>query len=388
MGNILCCLLATNEDSKSNLIENVQHPQDKNKNYHSNPEEIIQIKDVAELRERGLEYRFVPCHRHAKTKTNTTKGKGTNGKPPLNCHCEECVTRLFHLNTVITVENRKSFIPDGSFFDEVARICQELTQERILKEYSMKFVTLQANENDDSLNQSKRIEALVSYNYDDDDNNKERPTLLIITGKGKSRAGILSVKHLLVSGMEVGSTMFPIRQAQRRGWDVVILDPNAWGIRDGMEVIEQSLNILSRRPTNRRTTPISILAHSAAGGFLVRYLVTGERRQDLLSRIQSIAFTDSTHRLAWARSEPIVHGLLQSPKCLYVRNNSLGSDFPHIAHKQPEAGRDADCDEWWRGRFGSLKTVWAGTEDHSLVFWTARHVIWTLFDQNLPDTVV
>jgi hypothetical protein len=61
----------------------------------------------------------------------------------------------------------------------------------------------------------------------DDPKEDDRPTLIIMAGKGKSRAGILSVKHLLMSGMEVGSASYHIEQALSRNWNVVCLDPNA-----------------------------------------------------------------------------------------------------------------------------------------------------------------
>jgi hypothetical protein len=208
-----------------------------------------------------------------------------------------------------------------------------------------------------------------------------------MTGKGKSRAGILSVKHLLISGMEVGSASYHIEQALFRNWNIVCLDPNAWGTHHGMEVLEKSLDKLLLDDGAKKKGHVAILAHSASGGYIVRYLLSGNRHLELFQRLQCIAFTDSTHRLAWARNHPQLHNFLQSKKCLYIRNNSLGSDFPHVAYKEPKAGDDCKVDEWWRARFGSLRTVWAGTSDHSLVCWMARKVVWEFFKDNASDNM-
>merc|ERR1711957_70392 len=50
--------------------------------------------------------------------------------------CPDCHDRLFHIasNTLITAENRVSFIADGNMYEEVARLCQEHAQDLIQKE--------------------------------------------------------------------------------------------------------------------------------------------------------------------------------------------------------------------------------------------------------------
>ena len=46
------------------------------------------------------------------------------------------------------------------------------------------------------------------------------------------------------------------------------------------------------------------------------------------------------------------------------------------------AGQDADTDQYWEHRFGSVRTVWAGTADHSLTNWAAHDSIWEHFDRH------
>jgi hypothetical protein len=165
------------------------------------------------------------------------------------------------LNDPITAENRKQYISDGHFFDQVSDVCQEQVQERLVSDYRLKFVTL--HQDNDEASKGRIIQALVNENYNEMDNPEEddRPTLIIMTGKGKSRAGILSVKHLLISGMEVGSASYHIEQALSRNWNVVCLDPNALGTHHGMEVLEKSLDKLLGQDSQK-----SLLSSSSPGG--------------------------------------------------------------------------------------------------------------------------
>jgi hypothetical protein len=395
MGTIFCYPKADKveepkSDGRSLLIEDDSKPPSSSQ--QEKKPIVVVIKNAQDLlHHHGIEYRFVACQRHSSY--GDTIYNQDNSSTARRIACEECTTRLFHCNDPITVENRKQYISDGHLFDQVSDVCQEKVQERLVNDHRLKFVTLH-QDNDDETSKSKRriIQALVNENYDDDEmdnpvvEDDDRPTLIIMTGKGKSRAGILSVKHLLISGMEVGSASYHIDQALSRNWHVVCLDPNAWGTHHGMEVLEKSLDQLLLLDNDggaaRKTGPVAILAHSAAGGYLVRYLLSGTLHLELFQRLQCIAFTDSTHRVAWARNDPQLYQFLQSKKCLYIRNNSLGSEFPHVAHKQPKAGDDCKVDTWWRARFGSLRTVWAGTSDHSLVCWMARNVVWEFFNAN------
>jgi hypothetical protein len=48
-------------------------------------------------------------------------------------------------------------------------------------------------------------------------------------------------------------------------------------------------------------------------------------------------------------------------------------------------GDECAKDRFWSHRFGQIKTVWAGTTDHSLTNWAARASIWEHFDNNAGD---
>ena len=60
----------------------------------------------------------------------------------------------------------------------------------------------------------------------------------------------------------------------------------------GMETVTQSLNVILSNDENKL---YYILAHSASGGYLVRYLL-----EHSCDSLRAVVFTDSTHRIAWA----------------------------------------------------------------------------------------
>ena len=97
---------------------------------------------------------------------------------------------------------------------------------------------------------------------------------------------------------------------------VILVDPNARGWQVGMDTLERSMNALVCPATS---SPIFVLAHSAGGGFLVRYLLT---HPDMLPHMVAIAFTDSTHNVQWTKDDEVLFEFLQSASCLYVRNTA------------------------------------------------------------------
>jgi len=328
--------------------------------------------------------------------------------------CPECATRLFHIrsDTMITEENRKSFIADGDLYEEVTRLCQEYAQELMQQEGKLEWVTIC---NDES--KGEPVRALVDHDNrlvldksgdecadsskanspqssQDRNGNRAIPVLLIITGKGKVRAGIFSRQHLLTTGIEASTGLPMIREAKRRGMKVVVLDPNARGDRKGMVTFEQSIRVLfghRAAPSSEDQPPtesdddstdhlLYVLAHSAAGAQLVRYLM--DKTHDL-SSIQAIAFTDSTHNIQWTKKSPSLANLLESGSCLYFKSADQHRDADWQHRKLGEA---VDTDKHWHHRYGKIKTLWAGTHEHALTNWVAHEHIWDHFDNHVDTT--
>ena len=219
--------------------------------------------------------------------------------------------------------------------------------------------------------------------------NQTNDTFLVSTGKGKVSAGIFSRQHLLTTGLEPSTALPLLREARSRGMNCVVIDPNARGDRVGMETFQESVRSLFQQADCSAEVEdaiipatndghIYVLAHSAAGGQLVRYLLD-KNQSALLPRIRSITFTDSTHSVQWLKKHPHISSFIQSSKALYVRSaNPMRDD----GWENAKPGDECDKDHFWSHRFGQIKTVWAGTTDHSLTNWAARASIWEHFDKS------
>lgn len=409
------------------------HTEDEHRDYLATI--LEQVKDLhgeEGLRAAGFEYRMVRCQQHqlqrveAPVPTKSSQGEEEkksdsdspegepqqeeditdervekqlsarvavmSGVPPAKATmpCFQCATRLFHIesDSLITEKNLQQYVADGIMYEEVTRLCQECAQEAMQREGKLEWVTIC---NDPAHSQAVRAlvhedHHLVSGSMTDtaDDN----PTLLIATGKGKVKAGIFSRRHLLTSGMEASTALPMVLEAARRNMSCVIFDPNARGDRLGMDTFEKSFEVVLGHldhttrdecaphvPSNRA---LYIVAHSASGSQLVRYML--DRVHGYLPYLRAIAFTDSTHNIQWTRNNQELRSLLGSPRCVYFRSASKHHD--DLWHTR-KAGDAVEADSYWEHRFGSIKTLWAGTEEHSLMNWFAHVHIWDHFDQHL-----
>lgn len=310
--------------------------------------------------------------------------------------CQECATRLYYIgtDTLITEENRKQYIADGAMYEQVTRLAQECAHEEMQRAGNLEWITVC----DDPAHEQP-VRALVHEDHHlvnkdrAEDTADDHPTLLIATGKGKVRAGIFSRQHLLTSGMESSTALPMIVEAKKRQMSVVIFDPNARGDRYGMTTFEKSFEVVlghldhtntdnSQMPAAEEHGPskraLYIVAHSASGSQLVRYML--DRSHGYLPYLRAIAFTDSTHNIQWTRKNEALQNLLGSKRCVYFRSASKNHD--DLWHTR-KAGEAVETDSFWKHRFGGIKTVWAGTEEHSLMNYFANGHIWEHFDEHL-----
>jgi hypothetical protein len=349
----------------------------------------IEMEGLNGLKECGFHYEFTPCTVH----------KGVKNSDTLSMCPDCCGNRLYHTEsgTLITQTNRKNFIADGEMYEACTGLCQEYAQELMQREGDLHWVSVCEDEE-----KGTPIRVLVDKDYplhvkhfeqksdvddakmsnENENNDPTKPTLLIITGKGKVRAGIFSRQHLLVSSIESSTALPMIQDAKKRNMRVAILDPNARGDRNGMSTFEESMRTLFGREINESDTddphhgPVYILSHSASGSQLTRYLQT--EGHHLLRHIKSIAFTDSTHSIQWLKDHHDIASFFQGPASLYIRSSNEDRDYDWQNHRP---GDIASTDEHWQHRFGQIQTVWAGTNDHSLTNWYSHSCIWDHFDR-------
>ena len=326
-------------------------------------------------------------------KSQTRKERGAN--------TNNTIMRLFHKesNTMITTTNRKEFIADGAMYDIICRLAMEYSVELMIKDGGLQWIIIAAAEVEE--NQSEPIRALISTRLVEDESRLDNePTLLIATGKGRVRAGIFSRQHLLTTGLECGSAIQFVREGRNRKMNVIILDPNVHGDRVGMVTFERSISHLFRRWEKKEEVIITattteqsatlkqkqknlyVLSHSQSGAQFVRYLLNKSDRY--LPHIRAIAFTDSTHNIQWTKTtnQEGLRNLLESDKCVYFKRSDESTN--HILAPLASIGRVVDTDDFWKHRFGKIKTLCAGTSEHSLTNYFANELIWAHFVKYLP----
>jgi len=304
----------------------------------------------------------------------------------------ETIMRLFHeeSNNMITTANRKEYIADGAMYDTICRLAMEYSIELMIKDGGLRWITTSAEVE----NQSEPIRVLVSTRIVEDESRLDNePTLLIATGNGRVRAGIFSRQHLLTSGLECSSAIQFVREARKRNINLVIVDPNVHGDRVGMATFELSISHVFHRwekeevmteESTLKQKNLYILSHSQSGAQFVRYLLNKSDRY--LPRIRAIAFTDSTHNIQWTKinNQEGLQNLLESDECVYFKRSDKITD--HILAPLPTLGRVVETNTFWEHRFGKIKTLCAGTSEHSLTNWFASKYIWAHFDQYLPNS--
>ena len=349
------------------------------------------------LKVAGLEYQKVKCDEH---------GHLVEADSSFDSNELREMTRLFHAetNTIITNENRKLFIADGDMYDAVARLCQEFAQDVMITEANLEWHTVcEQGKN------AEPIRALVSKGFISNDEAiphesgkaqhvpEAKPTLLIATGKGKVRAGIFSRQHLLISGVECSTALELCRDAVKRDMNVVMVDPNVHGDRLGMVTFEKSMAKVFHRweqphnpdchPSDRppfSSKDLYVLSHSQSGAQLARYLL--DKSEHYVPHIRAVAFTDSTHNVQWTRGNKELHDLLQSPICLYFKVSKDSNASPSRQKRLGRldtAGKEVTTDDFFKHRFGRIKTLCAGTTEHSLTTFFAHKDIWGHFDAHL-----
>jgi hypothetical protein len=304
---------------------------------------------------------------------------------PMFCHL--CTRRLYHVesNTMVNNENRKEFIADGSMYEVISRLVQEAAQEVMMEEGNLEWVTIEEARD----HKSEPIRLLMSSTHPLLTKKRDGAgTVLICTGRGKVRAGIFSRQHLICSGLEMATAVPLVRDAVTRNLNVAIVDPNVHGEASGFVTFQRTMDFLEAGGYDESQVDSSghmyIVSHSASGGHMVRYFLEKSDGCAFLRSIRAIAFTDSTHNIQWAKANDKTHlfDKLQDSQCVYfrcarARDGIAGDGNKWYLHP---AGELVSTDSFWRHRFGTIRTMWAGTNEHSLTNWFAHNKIWEHFD--------
>lgn len=312
--------------------------------------------------------------------------------------CHLCSLRLFDIksSTMVDSDNRKEFIADGDMYEAVSRLVQERAQNIMMEEGGMEWVTVGKACQEDA----EPIRFLINSDHPwlTRECGNARPTLLICTGRGKVRAGIFSRQHLICSGLETATAVPLVRDAVTRHLNVVIVDPNVHGENQGFVTFQKTMDSLEeyfgvsqdwKMEEKLPCRDLYVVSHSASGGHMVRYFLN-KCDSEFLRNIRAIAFTDSTHSIQWAKAESTkcLYDMLQSDQCVYFRCAREGDGIAGDGNKWylHPAGEQVLTDSFWRHRFGTIPTMWAGTNEHSMTNWYSHAKIWEHFDNFLFGT--
>lgn len=311
--------------------------------------------------------------------------------------CHLCTRRLFDIasNTMMDSDNRKRFIADGDMYEAASRLVQEHAQYVMMDEGRMTWVTVEEARDE----HTEPIRILINSDHPlvTGRSSNDRPTVLICTGRGMVRAGIFSRQHLMCTGLESSTAVPIVRDAVTRHLNVVIVDPNVHGEAQGFVTFQKTMNFLEghfgvadqEKETEEKELScrhMYVVSHSASGGHMARYFLD-KCDSAFLRNIRAVAFTDSTHSIQWAKADDkkYLFDLLQGKQCVYFRcarerDGIAGDGNKWYLHP---AGEHVQTDSFWRHRFGTILTMWAGTNEHSLTNWYSHAKIWEHFDHFL-----
>jgi hypothetical protein len=302
--------------------------------------------------------------------------------------CQLCTRRLYHVesNTMVNHNNRKEFIADGSMYEVISRLVQEAAQEVMMEEGNLEWVTIEEARDQ----KSEPIRLLMSSTHPILTKVRDgADTVLICTGRGKVRAGVFSRQHLICSGLEMATAVPLVRDAVVRNLNIAIVDPNVHGEASGFVTFQRTMDFLEADhygvpQVDSSSRHMYVVSHSASGGHMVRYFLEKSDGCAFLRNIRAIAFTDSTHSIQWAKAndKKYLYDKLQDGQCVYfrcarARDGLAGDGNKWYLHP---AGEFVNTDSFWRHRFGTIRTMWAGTNEHSLTNWFAHQKIWEHFD--------
>jgi len=303
---------------------------------------------------------------------------------------------LFYQNTHtrITPINRPHWIAHGVHYNLLARLCQEY-----YLEYGQ-FVQKMIHHDDEG---GPRPVHVWTTSSSSSSSSHTQPILLVCTGRGQVRAGIFSRQALLTHSIELGSASNVVQLAKQRNMQTILVDPNAYGERYGMEQLHV---VLKYYLTLQLQRPIYLWAHSASGGHLVRYLMDHIAQ---VHRIRGIVFTDSTHNIQWVAPsqqdfvplqhrrlsasqalrestlrvppvKPLLYRFLESDRCVYYRSHNVRQQHDRTNDHPYVAGTIIPTDSFWKHRFGMIITKWAGTDEHA---WTNAYCAENAFSSHM-----
>ena len=194
--------------------------------------------------------------------------------------------------------------------------------------------------------------------------NSPKKLLVVIQGTGRVRAGVWSVGVCAYAGLDAGSALSAIREANQRNMEIVILNPNdernkvfSQRYKTNIGMVRHTLAIFEDLIIPANPENIFILCHSMGGECTVS--VIKKFPEWSIEHIRAIAMTDA------CESRVTVDGLKMRQWCLDHNSNWICStESPNTSLRDGIASKHFS----------------AGTKDHPLSTSKAWPFIWAFFD--------
>lgn len=206
-----------------------------------------------------------------------------------------------------------------------------------------------------------------------------RALLVLMPGSGSVRAAIWGRQLCVADCIEHGSAVRYIRAAVSRGWAVVCFDPNRKGpsgepYDNGPKGAAHCAHawramVAGASPARR----VAVVAHSAAGSWLLGCLAPECTPDAQLGRVCALAFCDSIHTMAAARLDARRCALLKE-RGRHWRAGSGELDEPMEDDRAPPGAPELGC---------GCACVRAGTTDHASVCYVIFDSVWAFLDERM-----
>jgi len=253
---------------------------------------------------------------------------------------------------------------DQIHYDLLALAVSKYVQDSLVKNFSLKIFEIPF------LRHHPGRELPWSFVFCTEDVFENQKMLILLVGTGKIQAGLWAQSLCINDSLSSGSVIPYVEEATKKGWSVLILNPN---IHDNVPLAESPEKHLGyvweHLVTSTKATHIGLVAHSY-GGVCLMSLFESQLKSAVL-RLKAVAFTDSVHHMANKPSAKDVQVLL--------RDNSINWQSSSLP-------LDTVIDEF--NEYMGCKCVSAGTTNHPLTNYSAIESIFNFIDTKFASATM
>ena len=198
----------------------------------------------------------------------------------------------------------------------------------------------------------------------------EKPLVVIICGSGEVSPGMWSRRVCVKHSLEEGTALPDIAEAQKHGYNVLLMNPNAQRLMKNGSIagpVEHALFVWKKYVEPCHAKKIAMFVHSFGGVVALELLKYAERTPEVLSRIVALAMTDSVHHQTMDDS-PHAKAFVEDQAKV---RNWVGSDKPLDT---PEGVRDS-----------GIFCVSSGHTEHEWTTCSARESLWPFLVSNIEE---